>query len=350
MDSIRNVTMTAQLPEEIQNAALASLRTPQRGPFHNEGAFMESHLQLMLEVLDDVWRQRFHPAVSLEAALAMHKALVDTTPAALMHVVLHDIDKPSCLTLVFVDDSKDERTGLEGLPLESEEAWDAYCEEQGIVQVSYYHESTGRMHGKVAAERLRALGFDDLLVKGIETHEIAMAFGDRGGVNIPLFEEHFGGMNEREIGYVLLVNYLDQMASLGPDGQPCLDDFVWLMKSWRGSRSLKQVKHWMATHDRLDQHKLNQILAKLRNDKDAFTTESFVDAYARILKEVVLPEVTADQVREALTPAIAEGLSSELVEAIVSEMTSDGKVSSDTGKKIGKFNKLVRPALAKLGK
>ena len=61
-----------------------------------------------------------------------------------------------------------------------------------------------------------------------------------------------------------------------------------------------------------------------------------------------LPEVTEEQVRDALAPAIEQGLPEELVSAIVADMTSEGKLSKDVGKRLGRFNRAVRPALARL--
>lgn len=341
------------LPADLLPDFEASLSTPQLGPHHNEGPFMDSHLEAMLRTLDDVSRFRFASGVPHEAAAVMDSVVMVHRNDAVLHILLHDIEKQSCLTLVFADGHEEERASLEGLPVESAEAWSAYCAEHGVVQVSYYHGDgeSKRSHGKAAAERLRAHGgFSELLLRGIETHEIATVFGDRDGVNIPLFEENFGDLNAAEIAYVLLANYLDQMASLGADGQPDIGDFVWLAKTWLAWRDLEHLKRRLAELDRLDQHKLSQILGKLRNDKDAFQAESVDVAFERILKEVKLPEVTADQVREALAPAMAEGLPADIAEAIVAEMTSDGKVSSETGKRLGKFNKTVRPALAKLAK
>ena len=79
---------------------------------------------------------------------------------------------------------------------------------------------------------------------------------------------------------------------------------------------------------------------------DAFQQETADDVLARIRAECELRSFSEERIRAALMPVV--WLSSELADAIVADMVRDGKLSSETGKKLGAHNKPVRAALAGL--
>lgn len=348
----------------LMSAIELSFGTPQFGPFHCEGPTMDSHLWLIHETLRDAMNRHFHPNVPLFIGKDMEEAAHRFNALALQHLLLHDLEKITTLTFVFTDGRKEAIT-LEqwaemmlrlheslGITELDEKTLRDFCTGRGIAQISYYQDVDGKKisHGKKAADRLRELGgFDDLLIRGIETHEIAFQFGERRGINIPLFERTFGDLGDLAIDYMCLVNYCDQMSSLRENGQPDISDFLWMVRSYEAWQKFQVVIADINAIDRLDNQKVQRALAALRDSTDAFQNEGVDAVVERIVTECKLPTVTESQVRDALAPAIAEGLDAELVERIVTEMTTDGKIASDTGDKLGRFNRLVRPALAKLG-
>jgi len=351
------------LPADLVEVVATSLDAPQYGPYHGEGPFLDSHLSAVFQSLRDASEGRFHPQVPEYARAAIGEAAKTHAHRAPLHVLLHDVEKVSCMTFVHEDGRKEavgradwlrmldgEEDGP-GIRRRDADALARLCRRRGIGQISYYQEVEGetRTHGKVAADRLRRRGdIDDLVVRGIETHEVAFQFGAKGGVNIPLFEKTFGDWDESEVRYALLVNYADQMGSLGASGEPDISDFLWMARSWDAWGKLQALQRHFAAAARVDGQKLERALAGLRRSPTAFQVESYPDVVARIAAEVALPEVTEAQVRAALAPAIDEGLPEDLAAAIVAEMTSAGKLSAETGRALGPLNRLVRPALARL--
>lgn len=352
------ITMPMGKLNELIADVERSFGTPQVGPYHCEGPFMDSHLVGVANALDAVGRGEFHPDVPTEVWPFMMAAARTRADIASAHVVLHDVDKLTTMTFVKEDGGKvavtyDEWVTLidgdpdgDAIRKQDAAALERFCARHGITQISYYHDSEGGKisHGKKAADRLRDYA-EPLLVKGIETHEVAFLFGDRGGINLPLFHEHFGAWSEADVAYALLVNYADQMGSLKPDGQPDISDFVWLAKTWRAYVDFQVVKANLEGL-RLDQHKASRLMDTLWKSKDVFQSETIDAVIARIRSECELRSFSEAQVRNALVPVI--GLSPDIADAIVADMTKDGKLSPDTGKKLGGLNKAVRGALASL--
>ncbi len=360
------MTMAAGLvPADLLSDVRRSLLVPQVGPYHQEGPFMDSHLVRVLATLEDVAQGQIDERVPKSVRMLMVDAVESVgLDTCRLYVLLHDLDKATCLTLVDANGSKraitwDEWRTFAGIPTEGF-ALGVACKlliptltgMSKIVQISYYQDQDGvtRTHGRVTGERLR--GRDDIpaiVVNAIEEHELAFTFGARGGINIPLIERMVEGKDDISVGFTFAVNYADQMGSYREDGSPDISDFLLMAESYCAFRQFTELTARIAATDRLDSQKVEKAMAGLRKATDAFRTESADQAYARIIEECKLPKVDEDQVRQALEPAIAEGLPTEIVEAIVAEMTTLGKLSSETGKQIGRFNRLVRPALAKLG-
>ncbi len=346
------------VPIDLQGDVERSLHVPQVGPYHQEGPFMENHLSRVMMALEEVYFEGLQvfvpqPVRSLITG-AIQKLGMDLCR---LYILLHDLDKANCLTIVYIDGNKvavtwDEWTGM--FDGSDGDSLATFCLDAGIEQISYYQDQDGgskRSHGRVTAERLRGReDIPDIVVKAIEEHELAFTFGSRGGINIPLVEKMVEGKDKLAIGFTLLVNYADQMGSAREDGEPDVSDFLLMVDSYLAYRQLGQLKDRLSQTDRLDDQKVNKALAKLRKATDAFCAEDVDRAYSRIVRECRLPELTQAQVMTALEPAISEGLSDKLIEAIVAEMTSEGKLSRETGKALGRFNRLIRPALAKLGK
>lgn len=348
------------VPADFLNDVKRSLRVPQLSPHHREGPFMDEHLVLVLAALEQVARGEIDERVHEAARELMLEAVsVLGIETCQQYVLLHDLDKANCLTLTYENGRKvaiswDEWKGM--FAGQTGEELESFCQEEGIVQISYFQETPDgtRKHGAVTAERLR--GRDDIpsvVVDAIGEHEMCFTFGARGGINIPLMEKLGEGKNRKSFGFMLAVNYADQMGSLKDNGEPDLSDFLLMVDSFVALGYLTALRDEFVIArrrgERFDDQAVEKALAVIRKDVNAFQSETVEQAFERIASQTRLPEVSEGQVLEALSPAIAEGLPQEFVEAIVAEMTTSGKLSSETGKRLGRFNRLVRPALAKLG-
>jgi len=178
------------IPEDLRMPVTVSFATPQFGPHHNEGGFMLSHLSLMFDILEDVRRGEFHPNVPDDARAAIKAAVINLSDLLVQHILLHDMEKPNCMTFVYKGERKsaisadewiamlqDDQDG-ERILIGNDEAVADFCTNHHIVQISYYQETGNgkHAHGAVAAETLRKHGgFDDecdsdLLRAGLQLH------------------------------------------------------------------------------------------------------------------------------------------------------------------------------------
>jgi len=347
---------TDLVPADLVADVERSLVVPQVGPYHQEGPFMDSHLVRVLATLEDIADGQIDERVPETVRSLMVKAVESVgLDTCRLYVLLHDADKATCLTLVFTDGSKRAITWGEWTAMFTGTTGDelsSFCQESGIEQISYYQDQDGvkRTHGRVTAERLRGRGdIPEIVVSAIEEHELAFTFGTRGGTNIPLIERMVEGKDDICVGFTFAVNYADQMGSYREDGRPDMGYFLLMTESFVAFRQLAELTARIVKTDRLHKQKVEKVVADLRRSTDAFRAETADQAYSRIVGDAKLPEVTEAQVRTALEQAIAEGLPREIIDTIVVEMTSSGKLSSETGKALGRFNRPVRAALATLG-
>lgn len=296
------------LPRDLWSDFDRSLGTPQFGPYHHEGPFMGSpgsHLELVLDAISAVQRGEFHPDVPEGVRRLMQAAASRHAMSVPMYVLLHDIDKIRCLTFVYGDGRKVpvSYTDWECLLREDPDgpairkmdgdSLRRFCERRGIRQISYYQNFGGgreRTHGKVTANRLRGRrDISGILVRAIRTHEIAFQFQARGGMNLPLFAETFRGWPEIELGFMLLVNYADQMGSLRPDGSPDLAAFVALARTGLAIPKFWEIhRRVVAETGKLDEYgagRREQILTELWRSTTLLETESIGQAVGRIVAE-----------------------------------------------------------------
>lgn len=290
------------LPRDLWPDFERSLGTPQRGPYHNEGPFMDSHLRLVLAAIEAVGRGEFHSDVPEGVRPLMHAAAARYGRLVPMYVLLHDLDKITCLTFVYSDGRKvpvpyekwqemlhDDPDGP-AVAARDSEALQRFCERRGIKQISYYQNLGGgdRTHGRVTASGMR--GRHDvprLVVQAIATHEVAYLFKDRGGLNIPLFDRTFGNCSEIQLGFALLVNYADQMGALQPNGQPTIASFVALARTYLAIPKFWEIHRLvMAESGRLDETgavRRGELFMALWRSTTLLETEAVDDAVTRIV-------------------------------------------------------------------
>lgn len=258
------------LPPDLVLEVERSLGTPQLGPYHNEGPFMIHHLMAIADVLQDVFQwQYFHQDVPSQVRYFIVSEASKHLDKLLLYVFLHDVDKPDCMTFVYKDGRKEpvtwsdwekmlqnNRLGrfvyqgkLDSKSSDRQQALEEFCGAIGLGSISYYQkrqEGKGKprvvTHGKSAARRLAKRGdIPELVIKAIDTHEVAYQFDAKGGINLKLFRKLFGDWNKDEIAFMLLVNYSDMMGSLRIDMRPNIDGFLWLARTYLANQTGKDV-------------------------------------------------------------------------------------------------------------
>lgn len=227
---------------ELREDIRRSLDVPQRGEYHNEGMFMDSHLDLILEQVDNIAADRFPDRIPESVREAMRRTLARDRASVERYVFLHDISKADCLS-VTVDGEKKPVTWQEWQAMlqgdadgqralgGDEEALRRFCEKRGISGVSYMQEREDGIvqHGAEGSEKLREQGIgDDAMLAAIDSHEVAYQFSR---INAATYDKFFGEMTPEARDFALTASFVDTMASLRPDGTPDLSNFLALTAS-----------------------------------------------------------------------------------------------------------------------
>ena len=348
------------VPEDLRSLVVKFLMVPQFGPYHKEGYYLWTHLALALKKLEDLGRGEVDSKVPATVARLMVEAVrgvgVETCQ---QYILLHDFDKGSRLNLKLSSDSplrtvegkKGDRFEVSWgewtsmFSGETGEELDAFCEEKGIVQISYYHQSStdglpGK-HGACTAARFE--GREDispLVIRAIRDHELSKTFE---GVNIEKASRMFEGCDHLAIGFILAVNYADLCASVRADGSVDLSTFVNCANSYIAWQKLINLSASIAQVSGLDKQEVSKQLDRVRKSKQAFLNESVKEVYKRIVKACELKTFSPDQVRSVLTGI---DLDQTTLSQVIEDMTGLGKISKETGKVLGAKNKVVRQALA----
>jgi hypothetical protein len=270
-----------------------SLDTPQWGPYHNEGNSLESHVLLMIKVLDDCLAKIWHKDVPENAITLLQKIVAKRKDLVEQHIILHDVGKGQCMTFKYADGHKEVIKASTWGKIRDGKSVADYPEimnKKRVRQISYmqiFPNGKMRTHPYKAVKMLREYNLNHLMIKGIETHEIASQFGSRDGVNISLFEKVFGNYSEEEILYILLVNYIDKMACIRKNGQPDMSAFLALLKSWQAWKKFVEVECYFSSLTAgIDQKKLVWLLGGLRKNAKAFTDENVRAVIARFLEQI----------------------------------------------------------------
>ena len=356
------LTLLTSINTDLRADAERSLRVPQYGPYHNEGPFMDSHLELIVQALGAVIIGEFDSRVPLGVRDCMYSAAKANTSHLGMYTMLHDLDKANCLTLVSNSGEKQAvsweewkhlltTTDYGNLALNGDgEALVRFCLGLNLKQISYYQDlpEGKRTHGKVTADRLRGRAdIPEIVVMAIETHEVAFQFGSKGGINIPLFEKNFASWTPEQIGFMLLVNYGDQMGSRDSNGQPDISDFVLLAKTFLGYQNFNRLTVLLESAEGLDKGKVTKAIDTLRKATDAFQAEDVEAAYRRIITECAIPAYDEFKLRLALAPIAAKhSVLADLMEPVITALVSAGQIPPELGRQLGPANKDIRTAIA----
>lgn len=234
----------------LREQIMRSLQTPQLGEHHNEGMFMDSHIDLIMQQIDAVDQNDISPNLSETTKKTMRHAVKTNKEHVERYALLHDISKPDCMTLKFANPEAAQQLGFDSkespITLEAwiellqqselgqaalqgdEEALKRWCEQNGLKSISYYQK--GKMHGETGANALRDmdLGIDPMTVIAIKHHEDAFQFT---GTDVQRYMSCYRGVSDAGRDYAMLGSYVDSMASLLKSGTPDLTDFEYLADS-----------------------------------------------------------------------------------------------------------------------
>lgn len=303
-----------ELRENIQR----SFNVPQVGDYHNEGMFMDSHLDLILRNIEDVANGEFPQEISPAIREALTRAVRRDPESVKKYVFLHDISKADCLTVKFGEEERaltwDEWQSLLAASDNGRKAQTGdgqalrdFCAEQGITGVSYFQktEDGTRQHGKTGAEELRGTGLeqDVAMLTAIEAHEVAYSFQ---GIKVATYEKHFGDMDDDTRDFALLASYVDTMASLRQDGKPDLTNFLALAGSREKSESLTLLQMQL-DGVKLDRQKFDRAWAALRNSSEPLTADMLAQVESKLRAECKLASYNIEKLRVAIEPLVADG-------------------------------------------
>mgnify|MGYP005725496641 CR=1 FL=1 len=234
-------------------------QVPQQGPYHREGAFMDSHLYIIRANIQNIAEGRFPEDVPEYVRQALHRTISSDPLAVEQYVFLHDITKAECLTLTLdsgekqavtwdewqgmLRSSKSGQSAIKG----SEAALNEFCREHGIVGISYYQqEDEGEKisHGDTGAEYIERTGLIDnsTMLAAIRAHEVAFSFEN---INVPTYDRYFGNFTQEERDFALTASYVDTMAAYqsedGSNPKPDLTNFLALASSREKAESCREI-------------------------------------------------------------------------------------------------------------
>ena len=356
VDRLRTIVADIFLGEEhreLRENIERSFAVPQVGDYHNEGMFMDSHLGLIVESIEDVAKSEFPAEISPGIREVLTRAVRRDPESVKKYVFLHDISKADCLTVKFGEEERsvtwDEwqamlsasehgRKALAG----DEQALRDFCKEQGVTGVSYFQNEgeTKRQHGKVGAEELRvAEGMDAAMLAAIESHEVAYQFQ---GIKASTYEKYFGEMADDARDFALLASYVDTMASLRPDGKPDLVNFLALAESREKAESLAALQRRL-DGAKLDKQKFERAWAALRNSSEPLTADMLAEAESKLRMECKLAGYDIAKLRDAVEPLVTNGtLTEEERDRLLAVAETDPQ---NIGRAFGPKMRFLSPAL-----
>lgn len=303
---------------ELRENIERSFAVPQVGEYHNEGGFMDSHLDLIIQNIEAVARQTFPSEVTPTIREILIRAVRRDVESVKKYVFLHDISKADCMTLKRGDEEQavtwnewqyllmDSPNGRKALA-DDEQGLRDFCAEQGITGISYFQktESGARKHGEMGAGELRAAGIeaDAAMLAAIEAHEVAYQFE---AINVRTYEDHFKDLSSDARDFALLGSYVDTMASLRPDGKPDLANFLALAGSREKFDALRTLEARLADA-KLDKQKFQRAWAALRNSVDPLTDETLDEAEAKLRADCKIAGYDIEKLRAAVEPLVSNG-------------------------------------------
>lgn len=269
---------TGEALAQIRARIERSFEVPQAGAHHNEGVFMDSHLEKIFNALDRVTAGQFPPNIPPEVQAMLTRVVPDPINRDLLrkYVLLHDIDKANTLNINYQDKGKQKVSWNEwqsSVPLEAKSdpvAMQQFMDAQGITSIGYYrHEEMG---AATIAPDVDALGITLTVVKAIDKHGVAYNFSK---IKLDTFERHFGGLTCEEMEWTVTASFIDSSASLMLNGEPDLDEFLNMCGAIHNTFVIRDLETRFKPGGQpvpeLDSRKIDQGLKQLRSMEEWIT-------------------------------------------------------------------------------
>ncbi len=281
----------------LRGKVIESFGVPQFGPHHNEGMFMDSHLDGILSNIDRLRNGEFPDELPGGIRESFQTIANERTDELERYAFLHDIAKADRLRIRYegkkeVDEPTWEewRRRLPEAAREDPVALRAFCKENNVKGFAYYQLSQSKrggivQHGAAGRQYLEGLGEDvgiaPAMLEAIAAHEIAYQFEN---ANARTYQKHLGEMEKEERGLALLASFLDTSSSLKSDGAVDLHNFMALLDAKHNFELFEEVADVLYADPALDPQKVKRSLGVLA-DKKVAIQESKEELLVRLRKE-----------------------------------------------------------------
>ncbi len=343
--------------EKIRSKIEASFQVPQWGEYHNEGLFMDTHLDLILNNLEQLRQGEMPASLPEETRVALTATASGNAEVLEKYVFLHDISKMDTLLV--------KKKGPDGKSVQQKVSWDewqasvppdaqgdpvamrAWLKQNGIEGISYYHPSEqgveGKQHGQEGADEVRELGLeiDPAVLVAIENHEVAYQFSKP---KAETYRKYFGKMTDGERNMALTASYIDTAASLGKNGEPDLSNFQALVESKRGDELIGAVEGQLPSTEGLDPKKVAKLLADLKKAEMPIPEKTPEQLLARFKKECKFTVYNPSVLDESLTEIIKNGQIDDGEKQRILELVRSGQ-ADQIGKQFGPKMRFISAAL-----
>ncbi len=343
--------------EPVRKRVVESLSIPQLGPHHNEGTFMDTHLQLMVQGVQDIELGRFPEGVPQEVQIMLQETIAGNQESLKKYIFLHDIAKADTLRLTYNDGKIQEITlnqWLEMLPADAREnpvLLQNFLKEQGMRSISYYHSETeSKAHGEEGKKYLDQFGegldVPPHLLTAISLHEIAFQFTK---INVDMYNKFFSDLSPEEISWVMTASYLDTVASKGSDGKSDLSNFRAMAGSVHNGQILKQVEEMLSERQQeLDPKKVTAGMRKLTTSEIAFT-ESASEIASRLIEASARDKYDITRLGVVLDALVFAGnITTEQKNELINAVGEDGLLNEESIRgvrsQLGSANAMVNEA------
>jgi hypothetical protein len=283
----------------LRDKIIESFNVPQFGPYHNEGMFMDSHLDGILSNINRLRNGEFPEELPEDIREAFQKIANERAVESERYAFLHDIAKADRLRIQYGGDEKttEEPTWKEwqaGLPQDAKEnpvALRAFCKNNKIVGFSYFQLRQARRgmmvhHGGAGRQYLKFLkrdvGITPAMFEAIAAHEVAYQFEN---ANAHTYQKHLGEMNREGRDLALLASFLDTSSSLRADGKPDMRNFMALLDAKHNFELFEELADILYANPALDPQKIRRALAALADKKIVIQESQREESLAQLEKD-----------------------------------------------------------------
>lgn len=360
--------------QSLRERITRSFEVPQCGEHHNEGMYMDTHLDLIGNNLENMRAGQFSAEMPEDVRSLLQTVATEHQETLARYAFLHDISKMDCLMIKYEDGKAITPTWEEWqtmLPDDLQkqpdpERFAAFAQAQKIKSIGYYWPEEmakgvggkkqvtreGKKHGQEGADLLRKLGdvgVAQAVLTAIEKHEVAFNFANASSET---YQRHFGSLTDEERGLALVASYSDTVSSFAASGKPDLSNFLHVLDA-RHNYTLLQVINAdieiadMQKRGELDGEKVKSVMERIRKIADR-VPETVQELIVRIKHECLPTQYDLGLLEQKLSALVAVGTLSEAQKNQMLDMVAAGQVrsiSKELGKALGRQMQVVYEAL-----